>query len=196
MTEWLEKIDQEFVLWVNGLHTPFLDEFFWLVSSKWIWIPFYLLLIFLFYRKNNLIKTVYFVLFAVAAVACADLISVHLFKEVFMRYRPSHNLNLIDKLHFYRQSDGTLYQGGLYGFVSSHAANFAALFAWSALHLRKHIKRIGLILFVLFLVVIISRVYLGAHYLSDVVIGGMLGMSIGFILFLLTKTIFEGKGSR
>lgn len=196
MTEWLEKIDQDFVLWVNGLHTPFLDEFFWLISSKWIWIPFYLLLIFLFYRKNNWYKTIYFVLFAVLSIGIADLISVHLFKEVFMRYRPSHNLNLTDKLHYYQFSDGSFYQGGQFGFISSHAANFAALFTWSGLHLYRYYRKFPYVLVIIFLFVIVSRIYLGVHYLSDVLAGGVLGAIIGYVLFRLTKVIFRQKKSQ
>lgn len=62
------------------------------------------------------------------SIACTiiltDQLSVHLFKDVFLRYRPSHNLEISPLLHFYEFKPGELYLGGQYGFISSHAANY------------------------------------------------------------------------
>jgi undecaprenyl-diphosphatase len=181
--DYLESIDRAIVEAVNGWNTPFLDEFMWIVSGKLTWVPFYILLIFLYTRKTNIIKGVVFFLCAIVAVALADQISVNLFKEVFQRYRPSHHALLTDKLHFYMFDNGELYKGGMYGFVSSHAANFFAVVTFAYLALRTHYKKIFWPLFLCTVLVGLSRIYLGVHYLSDVFVGGLLGILIAIIVY-------------
>lgn len=192
---WLESIDHWLVLTINGLHNPFLDQFFWFISARLTWIPFYLLLIYLYWRKSRqLVSSFFFVLLAILCVALADVISAQGFKEFFQRYRPSHHQELSQKLHFYR-FNGELYRGGQYGFVSSHAANFGALLMWCGLHLRKVYSRITWYFLGVFILVVLSRIYLGVHYPSDVIAGGILGSLIAYLIFRLSKRklILEAK---
>ena len=68
----------------------------------------------------NIVSSVFgFILFGfILVIAIADISSVYCFKEVFMRYRPSHHAELAHQLHFYESEPGQFYRGGLYGFVS------------------------------------------------------------------------------
>ena len=68
MIEWLESIDRALVLAVNSWNTPFFDEFFWLVSAKLTWIPFYLFLLFLFFRKSDWKQASIFLVLAIVAL--------------------------------------------------------------------------------------------------------------------------------
>lgn len=179
----LESIDQWAVIFINGFHTPFLDEFMWLISAKLTWIPLYILLIYLYAKNNSLKRTIVFVLTAIIVVVIADQTSVHVFKNVFMRYRPSHNTLLTESLHFYKFEDGTFYKGGMYGFVSSHAANFFGVLTFSVLVLKESIRRIGWYILPIAFVVSLSRVYLGVHYFSDVIAGGILGSIIAVLVY-------------
>ncbi len=181
--ETLEAIDRSIVLWVNGLHSPFLDEIMWIVSGKLTWIPLYALLLFLFARVHGWGKATFFLLFVVVAVTISDQVSVHLFKDMFMRYRPSHHSALTDELHFYDLGDGNPYKGGMYGFVSSHAANFMVVCLSGILALRTHYRWITVTLIFAWLLVCFSRIYLGVHYLSDVLVGGLLGALITWPLY-------------
>ena len=181
--EKLESIDRWIVSAINSWNSPFLDEVMWLISAKLIWIPLYVLLIVLFAKTNNLKKSVLFVLMAVLVVAITDQVSVHLFKNIFLRYRPSHNSLLTENLHFYKFENGEFYKGGMYGFVSSHAANFFGVltFAWFAL--RQNFSKLWMLLFPVALIVCFSRIYLGVHYFSDVLVGGILGVLAAFFVF-------------
>lgn len=181
MIEWLESIDRTIVLTVNGWNTPFFDEFFWLVSAKLTWVPFYLFLLFLFFRKNDWKGAGIFLLVAIAAVGLSDFTSSQIIKDGVMRYRPSHNTLLTGQLHFYRFADGEFYKGGEYGFVSSHAANFFAVCTYAWLTLRQWYPKIGWLVFGIAFLVSFSRLYLGVHYVSDLVGGGMLGATFAWL---------------
>lgn len=116
----------------------------------------------------------------ILSVALADSLSVVMFKNVFMRLRPSHNPAFEGIIHIVNG-----YKGGDYGFVSSHAANTFAL-AISLMHFLKLKFR----LFPVFIIswaalVSYSRIYLGVHYPADVLCGALFGSLIAFILLKL-----------
>lgn len=183
MIEYFEEIDRQIVLVINGLHTPFLDEVMWWISAKITWIPLYLLIAFFAYKNLSRKNFILFIVLVVGAVALTDLVSVHLFKNVFLRYRPSHNLFITDQLHFYELKPGEWYKGGQYGFVSSHAANFFAIATASWLVLRNFYPSIGWWLLLIGLLICFSRIYLGVHYLSDILVGGLVGSIIAFGIY-------------
>jgi membrane-associated phospholipid phosphatase len=63
-----------------------------------------------------------------------------------------------------------------YSFPSGHTQGAATVFAGLAVWLRKRWLTIAAT--VIIVLVAISRMYLGAHYLSDVVVGGLLGVGL------------------
>lgn len=176
MIEFFEALDKDIILAINGWNTPFLDKLMWIISGKFTWVPFYLLLIYLLWQKTNTRQAILFLFSAILVVAIVDLSSVHLFKNVFERYRPSHNLELTNILHFHQYDNGEFYKGGTFGFVSSHAANFFGLCTFAFLVMKPFYPRI--LTYLLFVCALIgySRVYLGVHYLSDVLCGALLGV--------------------
>lgn len=188
--DWLESIDLQIVLFVNGWHTPVLDEIMWLISGKITFLPVYILL-FYFLKKTYSWKQLSVILIGlILVILIADQTSVHLFKNIFERYRPSHNENIKDLLHFYEIKPGNVYTGGKYGFVSSHAANFFGLFSFIYPFFRKEKIIIFTLLLILGILVCISRIYLGVHYFSDVFVGAILGILIGFCVRKLVEKLF------
>jgi len=152
------------------------------ISGIWIWIPLYVGLV--IYIKHHQPQNWGFVLlFACILVSLTDQISVHLFKEVFLRYRPSHNLVLRSRLHLVND-----YAGGLYGFISSHAANTFGIAAYIGLVCRTYQPQLRKWLFAWASLVSLSRIYLGVHYPSDVVVGAIVGILLGFMIFYLTSS--------
>lgn len=145
------------------------------VSSKLFWLPLYVFLLFLIYKKFN--TRVWLVLiFITLLIFVSDQLSVHAFKNVFERLRPCHTPDLLFIVHIVEKC------GGKFGFVSSHAANsFALAFFISGL-LRGNYKWIPWIMYVWAFLTIYSRVYLGVHFPGDVLGGAILGTIIGWVI--------------
>ena len=49
----MSEIDSQFLLLINGFHTEYLDQLMWLISGKLVWIPFYLITLFVIYKKRG-----------------------------------------------------------------------------------------------------------------------------------------------
>lgn len=190
-----ENIDRAIVLNINSWHNTILDEIMWGLSSKLPWIPFYILLVYLGYKNLNIKKFFLFTLTAILCVVLSDLVCTHFFKEVFQRYRPSHNLLLMRKLHFYENKPGEFYKGGMYGFISSHAANFFAIAIFVGLSLKVFYPKLIYFLLLIAATVSFSRVYLGVHYLSDIIIGGAVGCIIANLcyFFIFRRFMYKSK---
>jgi len=188
MLDYLEHIDRELFLFLNGCHTPLVDSIMWYISTTWLWIPVYLFFLYYAFTKAGWKMVLLLLLGIVCCVTLADLISVHGFKNVFMRYRPTHNLDLADLVNTVNKPNGTEYLGGKYGFVSSHAANIGAIATFVYLQFRKYSKY-WLFIFLWGALIMYSRIYMGVHYPSDIVGGAILGASIAFLLHLLNKKL-------
>lgn len=51
MIDWLNTIDTEVFLALNGLHAPYFDAFMKLFTGKWIWVPMYAAVLFAVVRN-------------------------------------------------------------------------------------------------------------------------------------------------
>ena len=183
--EKIEQIDRQLLFAINGSNSPLFDTIMWWVSKPAFGIPFYLLFIFLLYKSFGWKNTILLVLFTGSAVGLADLSAKYLFKEMFERFRPSQNLEIKEQLHYVNN-----YHGGMYGFVSSHAANMFSIAMLIGLWLKKKIRYSLHFLLIWASLIGYSRIYLGVHYPSDVLCGALLGI---FISFLIYKIIIQAK---
>lgn len=193
MFEYLESIDRSIVLAVNSWNTPFLDQFFWIVSKTAPWIPCYLLILFFIWKNYGLKTGFAFLGMVLLLVAIVDSSTTYLFKETIQRYRPSHNLLLENKLHFFVKNNGEVYQGGQYGFFSSHASNNAAIALLTWFFLGKQYPRLKWWLFLAVGLIGLSRIYLTVHYLSDVICGIVWGLLWAFVFWKLYKRFIADK---
>lgn len=181
MIESIINIDKKIFLALNGLHSPFFDNIMWLISHKYTWIPFYIVLLFILWRKFKN-HTLIILFFVGLLVALTDLVSVHAFKNVFMRFRPTHDSSIQDIVHTVNN-----YFGGKYGFVSSHAANSFGLAMFLTFFFKNTHKKLVWILWIWAIIVSYSRIYLGVHFPGDVICGGLVGVTLACIVFLLYK---------
>ena len=189
MLEWLVYIDKKLMLFLNGLHAPFMDPVMWWASERLIWIPLYIFILFLFIRKFKG-EAFWPIVFTILAVALSDYISSHFIKEIFHRLRPSYDSQIGPSMHTLNG-----YMGGLYGFVSSHASNSFALATICFLFLRDRLFTIGI--FAWAILVSYSRIYLGVHYPADVLCGAIFGSGLAGIIYYcwLKVSIFPHENS-
>jgi undecaprenyl-diphosphatase len=189
MIDELESIDRYLLLAINHINSSFLDSFMWFLSGPWMLLILLPFSIFFLIKKYSSKQIIWILAAIVLTIVLTDQLSVHAFKEVFERYRPSHNLFLKDQLHLHQYIDGTFYRGGKYGFVSSHAANYFGILTLLLTLLDQMWVKILLLTIAIF--VIYSRVYLGVHYLSDVLCGAILGWGLAQVVlhFLLLRKV-------
>jgi undecaprenyl-diphosphatase len=120
-----------------------------------------------FFKKRGLI----FLLVMAAVMGLNDFISHHILKEFIARPRPCHVLSGLS--HIINCSNS-------FSLPSNHASNSFTVATFISLVFRKTPATIGIV-FTLALVNCYSRVYLGAHYPSDVLAGAALGGLMGFL---------------
>lgn len=178
------EIDEKILLAVNGWSgIPLADELMVFASSKWAWVPLYVVLFFVLYRQIGQQRLWWFLLAVGMMIVLTDQGSVVFFKEVFHRVRPCHDQQLMLTLNLVSGKCG-----GQFGFVSSHSANVFALavLIWNVL------KENGSAWFGMFVwagAVSISRVYLGVHFPSDIFVGGLYGCTVGYLVFKLINPV-------
>ena len=179
--DYLIHIDQQWLLAINGWHSEWADILMWYISKSTTWLPLYALLVGLIVyrfgilspslcregrRGSSLLRVLIILAGFAVAVGVSDFVSSGIIKPWVCRLRPTHEPALAGMLHLVNG-----YTGGLYGFVSSHAANTMACALLFSLLYRNKYATIGLLLWVA--LNCYSRMYLGVHYPGDI-IGGLL----------------------
>ncbi len=168
----LNAIDHSLMLILNFDGGIVQDMIWATMSSKLIWIiPGVLFMMYVLLKCKWRDAIAILACLTITVVLC-DQISSSWIKPAFMRLRPSHDATIRYALHYVGS-----YRGGLYGFVSSHAANSFGAVVFVSMIVRRMYATIALVL--LALCVSYSRIYLGVHYPGDIVGGMILGLAIG-----------------
>ncbi len=173
--EQLSQLDKNMLLCLNGYHSPLWDNFFWIITNTLTWIPLYLTIAYIFI-KNHSLRGVWFLIFMAVLILLCDRISSGFFKPFFERFRPTHEPFLRDMVHIVHNK-----RGGLYGFVSSHAANTFGLAVFLSLIFRN--RMFNITIFAWAFILSYSRIYLGLHYPGDIIGGALLGLILGRIVY-------------
>jgi len=159
------------VEFIQSFGNKFFDGFFWLITKmgEETFFLFVLLMIYISYSKNYAFK---YSIYYITSVGINNLI-----KLVFARPRPFQASNsIICKL----RASG-------YSFPSGHSQGyfFCSTMGMLEIHNKNNNKRfkisIMISLSIIGVLVMISRMYLGQHYLSDVLTGLSLGLALPFV---------------
>lgn len=177
MIEILKQWDEELFLWLNSFHADWLDPIIFQATETITWIPLYAFLIYKIYKIDP--KNSWWVLGGVAiTILLSDQVTSGIMKPFFERLRPCHDDRWEGVIHNYGRC------GGLYGFVSSHAANTFGLAVFLNRKLKGKIKGLRwLYLYAAF--VSYTRVYLGVHYPFDIILGAAVGTAAAWLSWFL-----------
>ena len=186
--EAVSAIDSKLFLFLNGLHTDWMDKFMVLITDMWAWFPLYILLICWTVKQYG--KRCWWVFLAIGVVVlCSDQISSHLFKPLFHRLRPCFNKDFEGIIHLPKGL-----AGGRFGFTSSHAANTFAIAAFVTPVLSKYRPWQAIALFLWAIISSYSRIYIGYHYPGDIIVGSILGLLVGFVFWKMFQNMQKKAG--
>ena len=169
----LNIMDQTAVNVVKLIQNPLLDKimifFTSLGDNGIIWI---ILLIVLLSGKKTRNKGVVLLITVITVFILTNYL-----KEEFHRVRPYEYMNFIPKV----KTSGTS------SFPSAHSAVAFAVFGVYYFYNLRYKYVIGVIA----LIIAVSRFYLEVHYLSDVLAGIALGLTVSYILFHVNEIILK-----
>lgn len=179
MLDKLISLDKSLFVYLNGLGSETFDGFWLLITKQTSWIPLFLLLAYIIYRKLGLKQTVILLLFVAALVTITDQ-TANLFKHSFQRLRPCNDteINSIIRIVQHRNS---------YSFFSAHAGNSMAVCLFIFLNLKKYFSTYFRFLFLWPLIFAYSRIYLGLHFPLDIITGYTIGATYGFLMYQVYK---------
>ncbi len=174
----VNQLDWDATVALNDWGGNGVDLFFNIVTHKLYAIPFYLILLYFFYKhlgwKNTLISLV---IIAILIAASDQLANV--FKDGFERLRPFREPALEGIISKVGRS------GGTYGFYSAHASSAVGLATFVVQLLCKNYKLLSVVTILWAILVAYSRVYLGLHFLGDVLMGSLVGVLLGLVCYQL-----------
>ena len=178
MVEKILVYERDLFFMLNGSDSPFLDRFMWLYSGKAVWLPlaFFILVVLLYKKKWR--ESILILLAIVLVITLCDQFASHVCKPIFTRFRPTHHPDFMDQVKTVFD-----YRGGRYGFISSHAANAFGFATFMSLLFRYRLFTWTIFLWAA--LTAYTRVYLGVHFISDIVPGAIAGVFFGWLVYWL-----------
>ena len=171
---------------LNGSDSAILDSIMWTISLSNIWFPFYVFVAFVVFFRTPVKQSVLVLLIFVALVTLTDQLSASWARPFFERYRPGHHPDFSELAVMVGCR-----RGGSFGFFSSHATNVFGFATMLWLVFRN--KWATLIAFTWATSIAYSRIYLGRHFVTDVIVGILVGMLIAVILYYLVLVPLRKK---
>ena len=178
MVEKILVYERDLFFMLNGSDSPFLDRFMWLYSGKAVWLPlaFFILVVLLYKKKWR--ESILILLAIVLVITLCDQFASHVCKPIFTRFRPTHHPDFMDQVKTVFD-----YRGGRYGFISIHAANAFGFATFMSLLFRYRLFTWTIFLWAA--LTAYTRVYLGVHFISDIVPGAIAGVFFGWLVYWL-----------
>lgn len=170
------QYDTDLFIFLNNLGNESWDGFWWFITQNWAPLPLYLILLYLVFKHYGIRGTVIVVLSIIGMIFVTDQ-TASIFKHSVCRPRPCKVEEVVVQIR------EMIIICGRYGFFSAHAANSMAAAIFLGSSLRKWHPLIFWILIIWAVITGYSRIYLGVHYPSDVLIGMLFGGIIGWTFY-------------
>lgn len=188
MWDYLIGLDLQLFYFINQtLSWDLLDQIMPLWRSKYFWIPLYVFLLALIaqtFKKRSWVIC----LGIIATIALADTTSSKLIKKNIKRLRPCNTEHLSEKVNL------LVHCGTGYSFTSSHATNHFALAAYLVVTLCFYYRRLKWWLVAWAGTIALGQVYVGVHYPSDIFVGALVGIHIGYLIGWIAMATYHKLG--
>ena len=168
------ELDKHLFIYLNNLGSAPFDPFWLLVTKQFSWIPFFIVLGYLLQQKIGWKKLGVFIVCIALILLCCNT-TVELCKTYFQRLRPCNDPGVQHLIRIVHQSNS-------FSFFSGHAANSTATMTLIYLTLRRYYKK-SFFIFLYPLIFAYSRIYLGVHFIGDILTGFAVGVLFGIAFY-------------
>ena len=175
--------DKKVFLYLNNLGDSPFDPFWEMVSGTFVWVPLYIIFLYLLYKNYKLRSLIFILIFLALGVTVSDQVS-GIFKYGVARLRPCHDPSIQNMMRIVKC-------GGQFGFYSAHASNTFFLASYLSFLLKNKLRWFPYAIFVWAAVVAYSRIYLGVHFPIDILVGAFVGVLLGAVFFMLAKKVIN-----
>lgn len=185
--EHIHKFDQNLTLEINSWDSPVTDPVWQFFSDIPVWIPMYVLIVACLIWRLGWKKGLIMTLAAVATFGFSDQFS-NLIKDLVCRVRPLNDAYMLENgLNVLEGASRS------FSFFSAHSANAFGLATSTLIGFRldKRLKYKGYATWMFFWasMVALSRVFVGKHYLGDILAGALIGAAAGFAFASIARII-------
>ena len=166
--------------WLNFDGPQWLDMVMTKISGIAMWLPLYLLIIYMVWRRYSWRGLLAFAVAIGVAIGVADIVSgifkhqgilANLWSSFPARPRPMHT---VEGLEFVTNG---YYTGNKFGTVSGHSATIVAIALLSSVVIKR--RWFTVLMVVVATLVCYSRIYLACHFPQDILLGAMVGVLSG-----------------
>ncbi len=185
----IHQFDQRLTLEINSWDSSLTDPIWQFFSDIPVWIPMYVIIVGCLIWRLGWKRGLVFVLAALATFGFCDQFS-NFIKDLVERVRPLNDAFMIENgLNVLEKGSRS------FSFFSAHAANAFGLAVSTFIGFRQdsRLKYRGYAawMFTWATLVAVSRIFVGKHYLGDVLVGILIGAAAGFCFATLAKMIIR-----
>lgn len=181
----IEAIDSFAVQMFLGSQSAFLDHMALTLTNAFTWVPLYIALLFLIVKNNDNMQQIGLCfLCGVIGVVISSVMADVIVKPFVERLRPCND----PEIKYIAQIAGNL-RSKDFSFFSAHAANTMSLAVFFTLLVRNRLLGVSLVLWSL--TNCWTRLYLGQHFMTDILVGLLWGIFTGCFCYFFYTRVFR-----
>lgn len=183
----LYAADKTLLMVFNGSHCPFVDRLAVTLTCGYMWIPLYIALLLLVINNHKTVAQISLVIgMALLAIGLSEGMADLIVKPLVARLRPIHDTLMQDSVQVVNN-----YRAEGYSFFSAHASNTMAVAVFFSLLVKDRLFACTLITWAL--VNCWTRLYLGVHYPSDIIVGVVWGSVSGLFAYTIYNKVKDTR---